>query len=119
MKSMGAIPVFRGSKAIVDTLRLSVKALLEGQNLLLCPDIEYKDRGANIGEIYDGFLNLEKYYSRKTGRHLPFIPLHVSDRSGCITEGNAIYFDASENFQQEKHRVYARLKQEFNRLEEL
>jgi hypothetical protein len=119
MKSMDVIPVFRGSRNIVKTFSQSIGALLDGENLLISPDIEYANKNSNIGQMYDGFLYLEKYYVKKTGRHIPYIPLHIDWDRHCIVEGNPVYFAGCDDFKTGKTKVYERLRQEFSRLESL
>lgn len=113
---MRAIPVYRSSKAIIKTFRQSISTLIDGESLLISPDVDYTDTGSDIGEIYKGFLNLEKYYMEQTGRHLAFIPLYISKRKHCIYRGEAIYFNSNEGFKQEKIKVYDRLRQEYSLL---
>lgn len=117
MKSMQAIPVFRGSINIIKTFRLSFSALNKGKSLLICPDIDYASTDTAMGQMYDGFLNLEKYYFREKGRHLGFIPLHISDRDSCIYAGKTVYFNNCGDFRTEKSKVYDRIRREFLRLE--
>lgn len=113
MKSMRAIPVYRESKAILNTFKESVAALAAGENLLISPDIEYDNTDEVMGEMYHGFLDLEKFYWRQTGKHLAFIPLHLDETQHVIKAGQAIYFASDVNFKQEKSETYQRLKQEF------
>ena len=108
--SIREIPVYRGSKAILKTFRQSVQALSEGENLLICPDIDYTDTSSSMGEMYHGFLNLEKYYFKKTGSHLAFVPVHISKRRHCIYMGEAICFKTENDFKQEKIKVYGPFK---------
>lgn len=117
MSSMQAIPVYRRSRDIVKTFKQSILTLMSGQSLLICPDIDYKDTSSNVGEMYDGFLDLEKYYMKQTGNHLAFIPLHISKHRKIIYVGQAVYFKTEENFNKEKSKTYDLLKQEFSRLE--
>lgn len=119
MQGMGAIPVFRGSRAIVKTLQQSLTALINGENLLISPDIDYTNPSPYMGEMYDGFLDLERYYLKRTGHHLAFIPLFISKREHCIYEGKAVYYNTGDDFISEKANVYDRLKQEFSRLEKM
>jgi hypothetical protein len=116
MPSIRAIPVFRGSKSIIKTIRLSISALAEGESLLICPDIDYKDKGSDMGEMYKGFLELEKFYFKQTGKHLAFIPLQISKSKHCIYEGKAIYFNGTEDFKIEKDKVYNELRQKITRM---
>ena len=117
MHLIQAIPVFRGSKEIIKTFRQSMNALMKNDSILICPDIDYTNKGSHIGEIYRGFFNLEKVYLKKTGRHLAFVPLYISKKLRCIYSGKAIRFETGEDYEKEKSKVYDRLKQEFLNLE--
>lgn len=116
MQGMQAIPVFRGSKDIITTFRESILALINEQSLLISPSIDYTDTSPIMGKMYKGFLDLEKYYLRKTGNHLAFIPLYINNSSHCIYVGNTICFSSEEHFKQEKENVYNRLEEEFLRM---
>lgn len=115
MKLINAIPVYRSRKAVT-TFRESLSALTTGQSLLICPDINYKDTGSNIGEIYSGFLNLEKYYYKKTSQHLAFIPLYIDHAKRLIVQGDTILFPDEGNFEEKKSLIAEKLKQEINKL---
>lgn len=119
MRVIRAIPVFRGSRAIVKTFKQSLTALINGENLMICPDIDYTNKSPHMGEMYVGFLDLERYYFKRTGCHLPYVPLFINKDDRCIYEGNSIYYSEEEDFKKEKIKVYERLKQEFSRLEKL
>lgn len=117
MRSMETIPVHRGTREVVTTIRESVRTLAGGRSLLISPDIEYTDTGSAMGEMYDGFLDLEKYYLKRTGRHLAFVPLRI-DRSGRrIRVGEPVRFTGAGEFRHDKRVAYERLKREFARLE--
>ena len=60
VRGCGAIPVYRGRREIVETMRLSQQVLEKGENIILCPDVDYSSSAAEIGAVYEGFLHLEK-----------------------------------------------------------
>lgn len=91
MRSMRALPVYRDPRETIKTFRLSLAALRDGENLLISPDVDYADSSERVGELYEGFLNLEKHYRRETGLHLPFVPLHIDVQSRRILAGQTIY----------------------------
>jgi 1-acyl-sn-glycerol-3-phosphate acyltransferase len=117
MQSMRAIPVYRGSKTIVKTFKESISALTHGDSLLISPSIDYTDTNSSMGDMYKGFLDLEKYYMKQTGSHLAFVPLHISKGKRCIYVGEAVYFNGENDYNKEKVNVYIRLRKEFLRLE--
>ncbi len=110
MHIMSALPVYRGSRDIVKTFNASVLALENGQNILICPDIDYSDSGSEMGEMYKGFLHIERKYAKKTGNHVPFVPIRIDKRKRLICIGDAIYFDEKYDFRQGKAEVYIQLK---------
>lgn len=117
MRSMETIPVYRGTREVLKTMRESVRTLAGGRSLLISPDIEYEDTGTAMGEMYDGFLDLERFYLKRTGRHLAFVPLRIDGRERCISVGEPVRFTGTGEFRQEKREAYERLKLEFARLE--
>ncbi len=116
IRSMGAIPVYRGTRQVLDTIEASEAALLRGESLLLFPDVDYTNSSGEMGKMYKGFLHLEKYYYKSTGKHISFVPLYVSKKMRRIITGDAIHFGRQEDFKQEKERVYHEIHTSINRM---
>ncbi|MEG1536693.1 MAG: hypothetical protein RR387_00210 [Clostridiales bacterium] len=91
-----AIPVHRDKQSF-RTISQSVQALLEGDDLILYPDVEYRETG-DIGQLYQGFLLVEKFYYRKSNNHLPFIPIKLHDHQLLI--GAPLYFETYQDDQE-------------------
>lgn len=119
MKSMEGIPVHRGSREVIETFSESLSALTRGESLLICPDIDYSSEDEHMGEMYMGFLTLERMYIKKTGKHLAFVPLHIDSKKQHIHVGQSISFTSGVDFKQEREIVYNKLKEEFSRLENM
>lgn len=119
LQSAKVIPVYRHSTSIIETFRESVSVLMQNEDILICPDIDYKDKSSEIKSIYSGFLNIDKYFREKTGNHIAFVPLHINRVQKIINVGNAIYFKDGSNFKQERSIVMSQLMHEFARLEQL
>lgn len=75
-----AIPVYRGSRSIMDTFKQTIHVLKRGESVIIFPNIDYSSSSANVGDLYDGFLFIEKYYNRETGKHICFVPLYASKK---------------------------------------
>lgn len=118
MQVIGAIPVYRDRRAVT-TFKQSISALADGQSLLICPDIDYADESNTVGEIYSGFLNLEKYYHKKSGQHLAFIPLYIDQAKRSILQGKTIFFPGQKDFNEEKVQMSERLRRDINELANL
>lgn len=119
MSVINAIPVLNNSKNIVKNFKESVSTLILGKNILICPNINYTNTNSDIKKIYIRFLDLEKYYMQQTGNHLAFVPIYINKERCHIYVGNAIYFNKTNNFEEEKTNVYIRLKEELSRIENL
>lgn len=116
LNSGRGIPVFRGSCKILRTFQKSVTALENGESLVIFPDIHYQDSSAETNQMYDGFLYLEKYYYKATGRHVGFVPLYASKKKRSIVAGKPIYFRDNENFTTEQKMVLQKIHGKLNDL---
>lgn len=90
MRSLKGIPVHRDSAAI-GTLKHGLKCLLQGESLIIYPDISYTDGYETPAQIYDGFLALGDLYFRKTGKPLCFVPLVIEDENRRIVARKPVY----------------------------
>ena len=115
MRSLGAIPVYRGSARIRETFRESVDALLAGDSVLIFPDVDYTDESGDVGEVYEGFLLLERFWRRASDQLLQFVPLRMDAGGKHITAGEAVSFDRSDQWKAEMQRVKEALRGEMKR----
>ena len=116
LRALNAIPVYRNGAQSMVTLRESVRALLGGDSILLFPDVNYTSENGEIGELYRGFLLLERMYCAKTGRHLPFVPIAVKPRRR-IAIGRPVLFGDGDP-EEQMNSVAEALRLELDRLEE-
>lgn len=116
LQSGRGIPVYRGTRKIVRTFQISVEALKKGESIAIYPDIDYTDRSASVKDMYAGFLYMEKYFYKATGRHVQFVPLYASKKKRLLIAGAPIFFRDGEDFRTEKDVVYKKLHMALNRL---
>ena len=116
LNSCRGIPVYRGSRKIIETFKQSIVSLGNGESLVIFPDTEYSDNSPEIKAMYEGFLSLEQYYLKATGEHLCFVPLYVSKQKRTIVANQVIYFRDGKLFKEEKKIVYDKIQAELNRL---
>jgi len=105
MHQMDAIPVYRGKREIIKTMKLSIDTLLAGENLIIFPDVSYDDVSNTAGQLYEGYLHLCKEYYKKTGKNLPIIPVCTPHRQNALVFGRPIVPDGTLPFAQERERV--------------
>jgi hypothetical protein len=115
MNSMGGIPVYRGQKNIIDTFKESVKALRQGQSILIMPERDYTDEGSDAGELYSGFVHIAQMYHKATGKAVSFYPIYPGMQTGKIYMEKPVAFDPSMPFRAERERIVAALKRELSR----
>lgn len=116
LKSGRVIPVFRSSRKIIRTFQESVEALKNGESIAIYPDIDYTDNAAGVKGMYEGFLYLEKYFYKETGRHVQFVPLYASKTKRLLVTDMPVFFREGEDFRTEKEVVYEKLHKALNRL---
>lgn len=114
MESLRGIPVYRNGVQSMSTLKCGLKFLLEGESLIVYPDIDYTGNYGKPSDIYDGFLFLGDLYLKKTGKELAFIPLLIDDDNHRITEGDAICIT---DFRKERAAAANYLKKAINKEE--
>ncbi|MEY8292829.1 hypothetical protein AAK882_09305 [Carnobacteriaceae bacterium 52-44] len=119
VKSARAIPVYRGSRKIMDTFKISVDALLNNEDILIFPDIDYSDDSTEVSDIYEGFLHLEKYYYRETKKHLAFVPVYSNKEKREVHSGKPIRFTGDKKFIEERKEVAQKIQEELNWLSKI
>jgi 1-acyl-sn-glycerol-3-phosphate acyltransferase len=116
LNSGKGIPVYRGSRKILETFHLSIDALNRRESIVLFPDIQYSNPSAATTEMYDGFLYLEKYYYKATGKHVLFVPLYASKRKHVIIADRQITFRDGKDFNTERKIVLREIHDHLNEL---
>ena len=112
IKSLQAIPVFRGTDAnSMQTMRDSLEYLKKGESVIVYPDIDYTAGYETESELYEGFLLLGQLYKRDTGKSLRFAPLDIDDEEHSIKELKHITID---DFRTERTEVYGYIKAAIN-----
>lgn len=114
MRSLRAIPVYRGTVRVGNTFKETVSALQAGDSVLVFPDVNYTDGSEGIGEVYDGFLLVERFWRKASEEALRFVPLRLDTRERRITAGRPVLFDRSAPWKTEAVRVREALRAEIN-----
>lgn len=114
MASLGAIPVYRGTVKIGETFQETVSALQAGDPAIIFPDVDYADGSDQVGEVYNGFLLVDRFWARKSEEPLTFVPLRLDGKDRHITAGTPVRFDRSVDRKAETVRVREALRREMN-----
>ncbi|MBG0787340.1 MAG: hypothetical protein H0S79_19795 [Anaerolineaceae bacterium] len=114
MHATNPVPVYRGRPdRIVETFRQSIKALENGDNLLIFPEKPHSEPFSDdVNEFFEGFLYLAKLYYRKTGKGLLFCPVSINPNTNTISVGKAVRFNSDCEFPVESERIRTHLMAE-------
>lgn len=116
MHSLQAIPVFRSSRKIVKTFDITIDTLKKQQPVLILPDVDYASTTTHVGKIYEGFLNIDRYFYEETGQRVRFLPIYASQNTFKIRCGRPIYFKGDKHFREERKEVAEMIHEEMNRI---
>ena len=103
--SAKAIPTYRNDVKAFTTLKNASKFLLKGESVIVFPDVDYTSESDGVMDIYSGFLTVEKIYYKKCGKHLPFVPLAVDEKTLQIKEFSPLYFNYGKPIEEERQRI--------------
>jgi hypothetical protein len=107
LNSVEPIPVYRGGTwESIRTIKASVAALLEQDNILLFPENPAHTGGryatAGVSPFYKGFVSIAKMYYKKTGKALTFYPVFADARKRTITIGQGVPYDPDGDDENER-----------------
>ena len=111
MQSLQGVPVYRESTKSISTIKCALKYLLQGDSLIIYPDVDYTGSYEKPSEIYDGFLFIGELYFKKTGKLLRFVPLIIDEQTRQICEGEPVTLC---NYRKEGADAARKLKQAIN-----
>ncbi len=115
MSSLKAIAVYRDSPMkLRQTLRESVEALENGDNLMIFPEHpEGKYVKGGISELSPGFLMLAEAWWKKSGKKLRIMPVFANREQRTFTFGEEIGYEPENGYAAEQERV---LKEAYEQL---
>ena len=107
MSSLRAIAVYRDSPMkLRQTLRESVEALEDGENLMIFPEHpEGKYVKGGISELSPGFLMLAEAWWKKSGKKLRIMPVYANRDKRTFTFGDEIRYDPENGYASEQERI--------------
>lgn len=97
------IPVYHDTR-LISTYRESITKLQAGSSMVIFP--EKNERHNNILYAFqDKFVDLARFYYKKTGKALSFVPLYVCPKRGTLSFGDPIRFDPAVPIAEERARI--------------
>lgn len=118
MNALRAIAVYRDSPMkLRQTLRESVEALAQGENLMIFPEHpEGKYVKGGISELSPGFLMLAEAWWKKTGKKMRMMPVFANREKRTFTFGEEIVYEPENGYASEQERI---LEEAYRQLSDL
>ena len=113
LSHVGMISVDREDPSkLFSTMRQSMAALQEGDNLLIFPETGFPEYSlTSVTPFFSGFATLGRLYYRKTGIALRFCPCYIDEQHYVIRFGEPVVWDPEADPTQETERVSDLLNQ--------
>ena len=107
MNALRAIPVYRDSPMkLRQTLRESVEALENGENLMIFPEHpEGKYVKGGISELSPGFVMLAEAWWKKSGKKLRIMPVYANQQEKTFSFGREIRYEPENGYAAEQERI--------------
>ena len=107
MNALRAIAVYRDSPMkLRQTLRESVEALEQGENLMVFPEHpEGKYVKGGINELSPGFVMLAEAWWKKTGKKMRMMPVFANREKRTFTFGEEIVYEPENGYAAEQERI--------------
>ena len=101
------IPVYHDTR-LITTYRESIELLRQGASMVIFPEC-YDEHNNIVHGFQDKFIDLARFYYKKTGKELSFVPLYVAPKLKTLFFGKPIRFRADVPIAEERARICGEL----------
>jgi hypothetical protein len=89
---------------LISTFRDSIQKLQEGYSMVIFPEC-YDEHNNIVHGFQDKFVDLARFYYKKTGTELQFVPLYICPALKTMSFGAPVRFCASVDIREERARI--------------
>ena len=97
------IPVYHDTR-LITTYRESIEKLRAGSSIVIFPE-KYERKNNILYAFQDKFVDLARFYYKKTGTALDFVPLYIAPKRKTMYYGKPIRFDPTAPIAEERARI--------------
>ena len=108
------IPVYH-DKNILKTFKQSVKALTEGDDLVIFAESP-KRYSEFVCELQPGFIDVARLYYRKSGKAIKFYPVYLEKKNAVISVGKPVAYDPEQPLDEQRGMIAEYLRDNIDRL---
>lgn len=102
-KSAMTVPVYHDTR-LITTFRESMKELDAGYSMVIYPEC-YDEHNNIVHEFQDKFVDLARFYYKKSGKELAFVPLYIAPKLSKMYYGKPIRFNHDAPIEEERKRI--------------
>lgn len=100
---------------LLSTFKDSIEKLKEGNSLVIFPE-HYDEHNNIIHAFQDKFIDLARFYYKKTGVVLSFVPMYLAPELKTIYYGSPIRFSPEADIKSERRRICDLLMDEITQI---
>ena len=97
------VPVYHDTR-LISTYRASIELMQQGAKMLIFPEC-YTEHNNIVHDFQDKFVDLARFYYKKTGEALPFVPVYIAPKLGTMSFAPALRFDPAAPIADERKRL--------------
>ena len=113
-QNANAIGVYHDVK-IISTFKETVRVLQDGASVIIFPE-QYTPYNHIVCQFQQRFVDTARYYYRKTGKELCFVPLYIAPALKKMFIGKPIRFCSSNSIEEECARICNYLMEEITQI---
>ena len=110
------IAVYRDAR-LIGTFRKSISALIDGEDVVIFPEHDVPHNHI-LCQFQDKFVDTARFYYKKTGKALCFVPLYLAPSLHKMVLGEPVRFRPEEPIEAERQRICRCLAEEITRMAE-
>lgn len=108
------IPVYHDTR-LISTYRESIVKLQEGNTMVIFPEHHVKHNNI-LCEFQDKFIDLARFYYKKTGKELSFVPMYLTPKLKKMILGLPIRFRSEAPIAEERRRICDELMEQITQI---
>ena len=97
------IPVYHDTR-LITTFRRTVEQLQQGYRVVIFPE-HYDEHNNIVHDFQDKFVDVARFYYKKTGEALRFVPVYIAPKLSIATYGEPVTFDPDAPIALERRRI--------------
>ncbi len=91
-------------KRIFETFNKTVELMELGADIIVFPEC-YDEHNNIVHDFQKGFVEIGRYYYRKTKKRAPFVPMYVCPELKLLVFGKPTYYDPDADKKEENERI--------------